>query len=211
MSTQKLATLTLCIVALWASTTVQAANLRNGGWIAGKWGACSKTCGGGTQQRSVTFCGRRSTSSTLPGFVFLEEMKSANGCQAQKPSSTQTCNTHPCPVVPKPPHVAPKPRCSRQKLKFPKLKGSYFHANVPANEACKHLGFKGQWKNKAPKIKEGRIMKKINGKWERIFFKDGKHKGYVGRDRKCKIAKRGGACYWSTSQNVIKNLFCEKC
>ena len=133
----------------------------------------------------------------------------ANGCQAKKPSGTQTCNTHPCPA-------APKPRCILQKLKFPRLKGkgvegSYIHANVPANVACKHLGFKGQWRNKPAKIKKGHQMRKVNGKWEKIFFNDGKHKGFVGKDMKCKIAKRGGACYWSTKQDVIKKLFCEKC
>jgi hypothetical protein len=47
-----------------------------GVWKAGSWSSCSKSCGGGTQTRSVT-C-------------------SAIECTAAKPSTSQSCNTHGC-------------------------------------------------------------------------------------------------------------------
>ena len=47
-----------------------------GVWKAGSWGACSKTCGGGTQTRSIT-C-------------------SAIECTGSKPSASQACNTQTC-------------------------------------------------------------------------------------------------------------------
>ena len=47
-----------------------------GVWKAGSWSGCSKSCGGGTQTRSVT-C-------------------SAIECTASKPATSRSCNTHGC-------------------------------------------------------------------------------------------------------------------
>ncbi|PPR09759.1 MAG: hypothetical protein CFH44_00326 [Proteobacteria bacterium] len=48
-----------------------------GTWSTGSWSSCSKTCGSGTQSRSVT-C-------------------SAIECTGSKPATSQECNTHRCP------------------------------------------------------------------------------------------------------------------
>lgn len=53
-------------------------------WDAGGWGNCSRTCGGGTQTRSVT-C-RRNDGMTVDDRF----------CEAAKPPTSQACNTHPC-------------------------------------------------------------------------------------------------------------------
>tara|TARA_Y100001960_G_C14774839_1_gene882449 strand:- start:1339 stop:2259 length:921 start_codon:yes stop_codon:yes gene_type:complete len=46
-------------------------------WQAGSWGGCNKTCGGGTQTRSVT-------------------CKANHFCPDAKPAASQACNTHGC-------------------------------------------------------------------------------------------------------------------
>jgi hypothetical protein len=53
--------------------------LPKGPWSASSWGSCSKSCGGGTQSRSVT-------------------CSYSGGCTGSKPSSSRSCNTHSCPV-----------------------------------------------------------------------------------------------------------------
>ncbi|XP_061184992.1 SCO-spondin-like [Saccostrea echinata] len=57
----------------------------NGAWNSwSRWGSCTVTCGGGTQKRS------RSCSSPTPQYGGLD-------CAGSKQSS-QTCNTHHCPI-----------------------------------------------------------------------------------------------------------------
>lgn len=50
-----------------------------GSWTEGPWGACSETCGGGIQTRSVT-------------------CNYSGGCPDMQPLTTQTCNTQACPT-----------------------------------------------------------------------------------------------------------------
>tara|TARA_R110000868_G_scaffold218576_2_gene469363 strand:- start:285392 stop:287203 length:1812 start_codon:yes stop_codon:yes gene_type:complete len=71
---------TTCTGTKPASTQSQACNTQacatSGAWTTGAWSACSKTCGGGTQTRSVT-CNFTS-------------------CTGTKPATNQTCNTQAC-------------------------------------------------------------------------------------------------------------------
>ena len=53
-------------------------------WQSGSWGSCSKSCGGGTQTRSVS-C-KRSDGQTV----------SASYCSGSKPATSQSCNTQAC-------------------------------------------------------------------------------------------------------------------
>ena len=53
-------------------------------WNTGAWGACSKSCGGGTKTRSVT-C-KSSDGKTV----------SSTYCSGGKPSTSQSCNTQAC-------------------------------------------------------------------------------------------------------------------
>lgn len=55
-------------------------------WNTGNWGTCSKTCGSGTQTRTVT-C-RDGSGGTV----------SDSYCAGTKPSTSQSCNTHACPT-----------------------------------------------------------------------------------------------------------------
>ena len=53
-------------------------------WQTGSWGTCSKTCGGGTQTRTVS-C-KRNDGVTV----------SSTYCSGTKPATSQTCNTQSC-------------------------------------------------------------------------------------------------------------------
>lgn len=53
-------------------------------WEAGSFGACSATCGGGTQTRSAV-C-KRQDGAAAPD----------NYCTGVKPATSQVCNTHSC-------------------------------------------------------------------------------------------------------------------
>lgn len=53
-------------------------------WIAGAWSSCSKTCGGGTQTRSVS-CQRDDGQFVNAGF-----------CTGARPAATMACNTQGC-------------------------------------------------------------------------------------------------------------------
>ena len=53
-------------------------------WMTSAWGACSASCGGGTQSRSV-FCQRSDGSTVADSF-----------CEATRPSTSQSCNTQVC-------------------------------------------------------------------------------------------------------------------
>lgn len=57
------------------------------GWTSGSWGACSVSCGGGVQSRSVS-CKRDD------GLVVQDSFCSAT----PKPAISQNCNTHNCPI-----------------------------------------------------------------------------------------------------------------
>ena len=56
-------------------------------WVTGEWGTCSKTCGGGTQSRSVT-C-QNSQNKVMPD-SFCTCLVGA------KPATSQACNTQSC-------------------------------------------------------------------------------------------------------------------
>jgi len=56
-------------------------------WSTGSFGACSASCGGGTQTRPVT-CTRDADGATVPD---------ANCTGMTRPADTQACNTEPCP------------------------------------------------------------------------------------------------------------------
>lgn len=56
-------------------------------WDIGAWGACSKTCGGGTQTRAVVCKAEDGTTV------------SDTYCTIAKPSTSQACNTHDCTVT----------------------------------------------------------------------------------------------------------------
>tara|TARA_Y100001960_G_C14773763_1_gene881706 strand:- start:3020 stop:4597 length:1578 start_codon:yes stop_codon:yes gene_type:complete len=62
-----------CLVAKPSSKSEQCSS----SWTVGSWGACSKTCGGGTQTRSVT-------------------CSSGYRCTGVKPATSQACNTTAC-------------------------------------------------------------------------------------------------------------------
>lgn len=53
-------------------------------WLAGDWSTCSKSCGGGTQTRSVS-CQRDDGQFVAGSF-----------CTGTQPASTRSCNTAPC-------------------------------------------------------------------------------------------------------------------
>lgn len=55
-------------------------------WVAGEWGACSASCGGGTQTRSVQCINYRG------------EAVADSNCSGAKPAPTQACNTQACPT-----------------------------------------------------------------------------------------------------------------
>ena len=53
-------------------------------WITGSWGTCSKSCGGGSQSRSV-YCKANPGSKVLDSY-----------CKTTKPITSQSCNTQKC-------------------------------------------------------------------------------------------------------------------
>lgn len=63
---------------------VSAANHALSAWYAGSWSNCNKTCGGGTQTRTVN-C-RNQTGGIVPD----------TSCAGTKPSASQPCNTQTC-------------------------------------------------------------------------------------------------------------------
>ncbi|MFZ5439745.1 MAG: thrombospondin type-1 domain-containing protein [Myxococcota bacterium] len=69
--------------------TMQSCNTQacpSGTWMAGAWGVCSVSCGGGTQSRTVVCVD--SSGAVLP----------ASACTATPPATTQTCNAQACPA-----------------------------------------------------------------------------------------------------------------
>ena len=56
-------------------------------WVSTEWNACSLTCGGGTQTRSV-ICQRNDQTTVADSF-----------CTGTKPIATQSCNSQACPVL----------------------------------------------------------------------------------------------------------------
>uniref|UniRef100_A0AAY4CIP9 ADAM metallopeptidase with thrombospondin type 1 motif, 18 n=1 Tax=Denticeps clupeoides TaxID=299321 RepID=A0AAY4CIP9_9TELE len=58
-------------------------------WTTGKWGTCSRSCGGGQQTRTIR-CMRRVTYQR-------EEAASHSLCPVLAPAQVQPCNTHSCP------------------------------------------------------------------------------------------------------------------
>ncbi|XP_074853207.1 papilin isoform X2 [Carettochelys insculpta] len=60
-------------------------------WKTGAWGACSTTCGGGTQTRSV-YCMSHNGQGGSPGVVGDAQCLAFS----EAPRSTQPCNTRPC-------------------------------------------------------------------------------------------------------------------
>jgi hypothetical protein len=76
-------------------------------WNTTSWGTCSQTCGGGTQSRSV-YCKRSDGTKVADSY-----------CKTSKPASSQSCNTHKCPVPDKCGHLT----CSGSNYIFQCLPG----------------------------------------------------------------------------------------
>jgi hypothetical protein len=70
-------------------------------WNIGTWGACSKTCGGGTRTRTVV-CQDQSGATVAD-----------SNCTPPKPSTSEICNTDTCPTVSYSWNVTPG-TCSKQ-------------------------------------------------------------------------------------------------
>ncbi|XP_065566975.1 A disintegrin and metalloproteinase with thrombospondin motifs 9-like isoform X2 [Artemia franciscana] len=64
-------------------------------WVLGKWGQCSRTCGGGAKRRKVV-------CQDIDGFESIE-------CSSVRPRDTVPCNSDPCPEW----RVSPWKECSR--------------------------------------------------------------------------------------------------
>lgn len=60
-------------------------------WSLGKWGLCSRSCGGGEQTRQVG-CVQRSSQTHVDDLA-------DSGCAQPPPARRQACNTHSCPPV----------------------------------------------------------------------------------------------------------------
>ncbi len=58
-------------------------------WTTGKWGVCSRTCGGGQQTRNIR-CMRKVTYQR-------EEVAAHSLCSVMAPAQLQPCNTQACP------------------------------------------------------------------------------------------------------------------
>jgi hypothetical protein len=72
-------------VTLGSHTTNWTVTTESYAWLADAWGACSASCGGGTQSRTVN-CRGQSTSATGP----------AGWCTGVQPATSQSCNTQAC-------------------------------------------------------------------------------------------------------------------
>jgi hypothetical protein len=70
-------------------TTIQYCNTQTCitySWVTGGWSSCTKTCGGGTQSRSV-ICMRSDGITSVDSY-----------CTGTKPATVQSCNTQNCPA-----------------------------------------------------------------------------------------------------------------
>ena len=70
-----------------ANCTAQKTTTYAYAWVSAEWNACSLSCGGGTQTRSVV-CQRNDQTTVADSF-----------CTGTKPITTQSCNTQACPVL----------------------------------------------------------------------------------------------------------------